>query len=72
MKVVSGDVSDWEDEWQALHLFSAFAFRKIRECGGDSDDGACAAERSASAESGQKPFDLSQIMKLDDGQSRMR
>ena len=30
MKVVCGDVAGWEDEWQALHLFSAFAFRRVR------------------------------------------
>eukprot|EP01043_Picozoa_sp_COSAG02_P000222 COSAG02_NODE_4_length_69935_cov_46.806590_30_plen_71_part_00 len=70
MKVTSGDVSDWEDEWQALHLFSAFAFRKVRDNagggGGDSAGGAsAAADESATAKSDErKPFDLSQITRL--------
>ena len=65
MKVVSGDVSDWEDEWQALHLFSAFAFRKARDnAGSGGGEKGAAADESASAESERKPFDQSQITRL--------
>jgi hypothetical protein len=69
MKVVSGDVSDWSDEWQALHLFSAFAFRKARDYsggggGGASSAAASAEQTTADAEGERKPFDASQIMKL--------
>lgn len=68
MKVTSGDVSDWEDEWQALHLFSAFAFRKVRDNAGGGGNGSggtsAAADDSASARSERKPFDVSQITRL--------
>lgn len=69
MKVVSDDVSDWDDEWQALHLFSAFAFRKVQDLGGDGSDGGAGGEDEAAAETDgsepeQKPFDASHIIKL--------
>lgn len=64
MKVVSGDVAEWSDEWQALHLFSAFAFRKARDTLASDRTGELELAPERAAESEGVPYDIGDVLRL--------
>jgi hypothetical protein len=50
MGVTQGTVSEWLDEWQALHLFSLFVFRRVADPAGDSSSNSRWSGSEAAAE----------------------